>query len=62
MPSAYPSNREGYWAEDIIKEAMPSAYDSDSISSYSSNGGEEEGGGGSGGGDGGYYAMDILAS
>ena len=47
MPDAYQTNEgEGYWAEDIVREAMPEAYGEDSIP----NEGE------------GYWAEDIVVA
>ena len=46
----------GYWAEDIVMEAMPSAYEPyeyENTTNKPVNGGDKEGGG--------YYAMDILS-
>jgi len=55
-------NRSGYWAEDIVRKAMPSAYDShhnsDGYSALDIIGDMYEDH--DNGSDGGYYAMDYL--
>ena len=53
-------NRPGYWAEDIVRHAMPSAYDHDNHDYYSALDIIEDATDDYDNGNG-YYAMDVLA-